>query len=468
MNRKRRPRRRQSGQPDPGPQRRGPRPRASLTGEVLVADERRVADYDVVGAGRVDTEEVADLDPRLDPGPTQQRMGGAGRRLVQLDAVERCKLEVELIRTAERGESLDRREQERRLPARWLQHPIRRAAHRPVSDVPSHWLRREECPPRLPQLSRVRHYGPGSYHVPHAALRARRFVGGVPLLQGGSGRPRARQSPGCEQSQGGYRVASRLRQLTPRVPTPRPPGRRVRSNKRSRRSSGSTPAEVRGPVHGHQLQRPVTATCLCCQVDYVFTFKSSSDHVLCRGCERHQGDSKAKLQLKDRDHVALWRSEVQLQAEEAAEREAVLESQVKSLKGELTEMRVEASDLRETVRRGFNEAPVLAVEKWLAGEAVNDAHDRRDAAYRTRDRALRAIWALDRLHRASERDEHQCVCGTRMSKCREAAVLEAMTEALWRWESDQIDRLRRGLACGLPDDHPEVRKRGLSYGRLAR
>ena len=155
MHSERRPRRRQVGQPHAGAQRGRPGPGAGLTGEVLVADERRVADHDVVGAGWVDAEEVADLDARVDPGPAQQRPGGLGGRLVQLHAVERGELEVELVRSAERGEPVDRGEQERRLAARRFEHPVRRAADGPVGDVAGHQLRREERPSRLPQLGGV-------------------------------------------------------------------------------------------------------------------------------------------------------------------------------------------------------------------------------------------------------------------------------------------------------------------------
>ena len=107
------------------------------------------------------------------------------------------------------------------------------------------------------------------------------------------------------------------------------------------------------------------------------------------------------------------------------------------------------------------------VEKWLNGEAVAEARDRRDAAYRARDRAFRAIWSLDRLHGTSERDENQCACGKRLSKCREAEALQPVVEVLMRWENDQIDRLRRGLPCGLPQEHPEMQKYG-PYSRLSR
>ncbi|MGW7057786.1 hypothetical protein ACWGHM_04490 [Streptomyces sp. NPDC054904] len=47
-----------------------------------------------------------------------------------------------------------------------------------------------------------------------------------------------------------------------------------------------------------------------------------------------------------------------------------------------------------------------------------------------------------------------------MGSCKELAALTPELSALGRWEKSQIDRLQRGQGHELPDEHPEVLKRG--------
>lgn len=213
-------------------------------------------------------------------------------------------------------------------------------------------------------------------------------------------------------------------------------------------------------MHTYSLYYPVQAECQCCRVVTEFTFKSKHDHVVCKGCIRHQGDSPAVLQLRDTDHVGLWQSEVALVAEAADSREAALQQEIDRLKEQLERRGTDVEDLRETVRRGVAEAPLAAVEKWLHSEEVMKAHGERDRAYRARDRLFQALWALDQMHGPGEGDPHQCACDRRLSRCREAQALAPIVDALTRWEKDQIDRLRRDLSCALPEQHPEWNRAG--------
>ncbi len=225
-------------------------------------------------------------------------------------------------------------------------------------------------------------------------------------------------------------------------------------------AGGNRSAGWRDRMHDYPLHRPVQAPCLCCQVESDFRFTSAHNQVVCRGCERHQGDSVSKAIQRDRDHVTLWRSELAVHEEDAAERESSLRRSVADREAALAQCRVENRDLRETVRRGFEEAPLPAVERWLVGEEIQEASRRRDAAYRSRDYAFQLIWALARLHGPDDNRASFCRCGSVLGRCSEGRALAPGMEMLRRWEAQQIDRLDRGLECGLPDDHPEVRKRG--------
>jgi hypothetical protein len=90
----------------------------------------------------------------------------------------------------------------------------------------------------------------------------------------------------------------------------------------------------------------------------------------------------------------------------------------------------------------------------------------RDQAYRSRDHAYRALWAVDRLHREDDTRAGFCGCGRQADRCNELQAIVPAVGALNRWEGHQIDRLTRDLEHGLPDEHPEVLKRGFGHRRI--
>lgn len=90
----------------------------------------------------------------------------------------------------------------------------------------------------------------------------------------------------------------------------------------------------------------------------------------------------------------------------------------------------------------------------------------RDAAYRSRDHAYRALLAADELHHDDDERADYCSCDRRAQECKEMAALAPAVNALRRWAYHQIERLRRGLPDGLPDDHPEVLRLGQSNRQI--
>ena len=217
-------------------------------------------------------------------------------------------------------------------------------------------------------------------------------------------------------------------------------------------------------MHNRPLHQPVAVECLCCRVRQEFIFTSTSDQVVCKGCLRHQGDTTAKAKQRDFDHVSLWQSELLLAKEVHAREVAGLRSIIAQRDQELTKRQIEINDLRRVVSVGLETAPLPSVERWWANEQVAAAMKQRDDAYRSRGHAYRALWAVDRLHHDDSTRDGYCACGKRSSKCRELEVVASTADSLTKWETRQIDRLRRDLPDELPDTHPEVLKhRG--YGR---
>lgn len=229
-------------------------------------------------------------------------------------------------------------------------------------------------------------------------------------------------------------------------------------------------------MHSYPLHGYVTAECECCKIPCEMWFTSASDPLICKGCRNHLGDSPTRCAQRNRQHAGLYRSELQLsqQGREADRRSHTAEMQkledrhtqkIVQMEAELTEQRVELSDLRAVIRSGELNP---AVEKWLADQEVRDALDRRDRAYRSRDFAFAALWGMAKLHRYDEHDEHLCICGRKASKCRELQAIAPELAALDDWEDKQIERLRDDLEHGLPREHPEVTRLGGAHLRRRR
>lgn len=220
-------------------------------------------------------------------------------------------------------------------------------------------------------------------------------------------------------------------------------------------------------MHNYHLHRPVTAKCLCCHVGTEFTFTARSDHVICKGCVRHQGDTLAKAKQRDTDHVALWRSELDLAMEHHAEEIARLLDVISQRDQELATQRIEIQDLQAVVRTGVESAPLGTVQHWWVDEQIANAVDQRDSAYRSRDHAYRALWAVDELHHEDDARDRYCSCGRRVDQCKVFDAIAPAVNALRKWEKNQMDRLHRDLPHGLPDEHPEVLKQcGSSRHRI--
>lgn len=214
-------------------------------------------------------------------------------------------------------------------------------------------------------------------------------------------------------------------------------------------------------MHDHPLHRVVTAECSCCGVEREFEFTSRHEHVLCKGCRRHQGDTVAKVKQRDFDHVKLWHSEIQILNEDHEGEVERLQTVIDQRGQELTERQTEIADLQRVIQDGFERTPPPTVENWLINKEVKEAAAQRDSAYRARDRAFRALWAVDQLHHEDEEHRGYCICGKRASHCKELNAIADATEALLTWENRERNRLRNGQPDGLPDNHPDV----LKYGR---
>lgn len=91
----------------------------------------------------------------------------------------------------------------------------------------------------------------------------------------------------------------------------------------------------------------------------------------------------------------------------------------------------------------------------IESEAVERAEGQRDSAYRSRDYSNAALWLVLDVHHVDDGDV-LCSCGLRSKDCATWVAVEDVAPNIWRWEREQVDRLRAERPHGLPDAHPEV------------
>lgn len=219
-------------------------------------------------------------------------------------------------------------------------------------------------------------------------------------------------------------------------------------------------------MHNYPLRRTVIAECQCCHVEQEFKFTSNSDHVICKGCIRHQGDTKRQADQRDRDHVGLWRSELEIQREDHTSQISDLRSEIEKRDQQLAQQRADIEFLKEAIRQGLENTPPEIVPQWWESEKVAEAQTQRDQAYRSRDFSYQSLWALDQIHHEDDHRMGYCACGKRVQVCNEFNSIAPIRLALDRWERNQLDRLSRQQEHSLPDEHPEALKLMPTYRRF--
>jgi hypothetical protein len=223
-------------------------------------------------------------------------------------------------------------------------------------------------------------------------------------------------------------------------------------------------------MHDYPLHGYVTAVCECCKLSCEIWFTSKDDDVVCKGCRKHHGggDGPARVGWRNREHVGLYWSELQLAQDELAQarQEHAAEVQrledrhsqrVEQMEAELAKQRVDIADLWASIRDGELNP---AVRQWMSDVEVTEALEKRDRAYRWRDLAFGALWGVAQLHRPDPHDERLCTCTRKVLKCRELQAIAREIGALDAWEDKQIERLRDSKEHGLPWEHPDVQRLG--------
>lgn len=97
--------------------------------------------------------------------------------------------------------------------------------------------------------------------------------------------------------------------------------------------------------------------------------------------------------------------------------------------------------------------PEKIVDRYVDADKLEDARTEADRAFRSRDRAYRALIAIRIQHR--ELDDRKCRCGLKFDQCNIGQALGSYP-GLLGWEKRQIERARRDEPHQLPDNHPAL------------
>lgn len=214
--------------------------------------------------------------------------------------------------------------------------------------------------------------------------------------------------------------------------------------------------------HQYELFKPVVVPCACCGRNAEFTFKAVSDQVVCEACVRHIGDTPSLQMRREREHILWWQQcETYWHAEHAEEvgrLTATHAAEVNRLEDEATDAKTLVAGLKATVQEEFKlHNPVVAT--WLDEQAIAEERARTVRARNYIGHLHRVLWHVDTEHHIPEESvEDVCRCGVLAADCPTYQALGPIRDRLYKWEQDQVERVRKRWPHELPSDHPEVKK----------
>lgn len=138
---------------------------------------------------------------------------------------------------------------------------------------------------------------------------------------------------------------------------------------------------------------------------------------------------------KDREHLQLWAAYVEHVQTESNTLVAVLRAEVDAKQAEL------------------EARPEKIVPMYIDAQELQEARDRADRAFQSRDRAYRTLIEIRVDHR--ELDSGRCRCGKRFDQCSVGQLLAGYA-GLLGWERNQVERAGQGLHHRLPENHPSL------------
>lgn len=217
---------------------------------------------------------------------------------------------------------------------------------------------------------------------------------------------------------------------------------------------------------GHKSKGTTTSYCECCWTNSVTKRISDKTSAYCKPCVTHY-NSAVNIRADHRAIAEQARTALIAQRAQAIvgdentvtglQQELISRSNViEALRAEKVALQADRDALAAAIAANFIEGLSPNLVTLIRTETIHELEGEKDGAYRTRDRAMGAIWrAMERHH---ERIDGKCACGKMASGCPDLDAIAFFRDPFDRWEKRQIELMKAGKFHGLPRDHSEATK----------
>lgn len=187
--------------------------------------------------------------------------------------------------------------------------------------------------------------------------------------------------------------------------------------------------------------------CRCCFVSSIpeSTSRTQRPVLLCAECGTHWGQPEKTALSHERMMAALRDANAG-----AMER---LDDRREALAVEVAAAQKQVRALTDAIASEYSERPAGDIQNMVDRAIVDKAVRRADGEAKAKDRAMGAIFRIDRLH---HEDGANCSCGKRITVCEEYRSLDSIRPAYYAWQKQQLERLKLGKPHALPFDHPSA------------
>jgi hypothetical protein len=113
-----------------------------------------------------------------------------------------------------------------------------------------------------------------------------------------------------------------------------------------------------------------------------------------------------------------------------------LKAEIARLTETVARQRTTIKDYETRLDAKFEDLPPEEVERYYVNDLVVAALAERDTAWYARDKAMRALTAIEAVHNPVL-SKGQCSCGEPLDSCKVGRVLESQQPRLFQWQKKQ-------------------------------
>lgn len=132
--------------------------------------------------------------------------------------------------------------------------------------------------------------------------------------------------------------------------------------------------------------------------------------------------------------------------------------EVGALEQEVPSLRERVSDFEGAMLGDLESRPVETIAVWFEQTKIAEAEERTKRARNYITFLYRVTWHVDDVHHVDEENRDRCMCDETLEHCRTFEAMDPVRGRLYKWETEEVERMKKRLTHSLPDDHPEVQR----------